>query len=237
MSSTRRASSLRSTPKSRRSLIPGVNGYLQDDVRCTLSLEAALGYTTSNPNGFSSNAHSRQFALCSGAAAVLYEMGHHGAISHRIFRADPFSFVGPISHVKGNPVSSLATIDSSKRRRSALRMSGTNGSPRSPIHSVHDGSHIHASPGKSKAISRNRIATCVALSPDGQLLAVGEVRSTVFPTGLLDMRPPAPPASAGLTLFGFQIFPETSLWTWKRGLILLMSALDRLQCKSEHFLS
>ena len=168
--------------------MPGASGYLDKDVQCTPYLETAIGFTTSNPNGFSNVAHLRQFALCSGAAAVVYEVGHNGAISHRIFRADPFSSAESISHIKGNPASSVAPLDSSKRRQSTLRLSNVNSSPRSPISTFHNDSHPHASPSKSKTISRNRIATCVALSLDGQLLAVGEVSFWTSPTCPSDLK-------------------------------------------------
>lgn len=175
MSSTRRASSLRSTPKSRHSLLPGVNGNFPNEVQCDLSIITAIGSTTSNPSGFSCNSDSRRFALCSAAAILLYEISPEEEISHRIFRADPSASAGPIPRVKGNQLSSLAALDSPKRRQSSLRSTGINGSPRSPITSLSEDSNANATPIKSKAISRNRIATCLALSPDGLFLAVGEV--------------------------------------------------------------
>ena len=171
MTSARRASSLRSTPKSSNIVSSGsLNGY-QSEGYHDLSIETAIGFTTSNRAGFSDNAASRQFALCSGTAALLYDTAFGKLASHRVFRADA-SLTGA---AKACSALTQTSLTKPKRRHSTLRTSGAQSSPRGPVLCLSDDSLARSSPGKPKGTSRNRIATCVALSPDGHLLAVGEV--------------------------------------------------------------
>ena len=176
MSSSRHASPLHPTPRSRRSLAVATSEFSPAPWQSALTIEKVLGPTTSDQNGFSSNGKSRQFAFCAGAVAVLCWSNDDDIVSQRVFRTDNVS----TDHVymsKGHAGPSIRTLDSPKSRRSIHRMSGINANPSSPIISNSTDFRKPRSPPKSNTISRNRLVTCVALSPNGRFLAIGEVSS------------------------------------------------------------
>ena len=174
MSSLGHASSLHSVSRPRRSLALAASEFLPTPWQPALTVEKVLGPTTSDQNGFSSNGKSRQFAFCAGAVAVLCWSNDDDIVLQKVFRADNVS----TDHVymgKGHPGPSIRTLDSPKSRRSTHRMSGINTNASSPISSNSADFRKPRSPPKSNTISRNRLVTCVALSPDGRFLAIGEV--------------------------------------------------------------
>lgn len=141
--------------------------------QATLSLGTVVGTTTTSPTGFSSHDQSRSFAICAGSAAVLAELGADNTVSQRFFRARP-------SATSVNPVTSFyhqstppGTPDSRSRSVSGIKSTphgnGLNGSPAS--HELPDG----GSPRPWSSRERVKAVTSVCISPNGRLLAVGEV--------------------------------------------------------------
>lgn len=166
-------SSLRITPTNSPSVRPPPRTPNRTpQYQSTLSLRTVIGTTTTTPNGFSSHDQSRSFALCAGSAAVLAELDEDHNVNQRFFRARP-------SAASVNPVTSFyhqstppATPDTRTRSISGIKP-GTNGSA---YNSSPSGELTETSSPKAWS-SRERVkaVTSVAISPNGRLLAVGEV--------------------------------------------------------------
>ncbi len=137
----------------------------------TLSLKQIIGTTTTSSNGFDSLESARCFAYIAGAAAVLSTLDEKGLpVCQRYFRARPSAEpLNPQAPLYDHPIS----LAPKPRTAAGLRDS-------------YVGSALCASPGydsgldspNNKAIGvreRTKAVTCVSLSPDGKLLAVGEV--------------------------------------------------------------
>jgi hypothetical protein len=141
----------------------------------SLALRHVIGTTTNSANAFDSLSSARSFAFCAGAAAVLATVDEEHHVSQRFYRARPTTNpINPSASVYGGP--STPTQNESRNRTAAsLRDAGIGGSPlASP---AHDWSDSPSSKGWS-ARDRIKAATCVSFSPDGKLLAVGEVSSS-----------------------------------------------------------
>ena len=137
----------------------------------SISLTKVLGSTTFSPAGFDCCYGGSCFALCAGSAAVVSCIGENLEISQNIFRTDARIqlssstkfFSDPPKHNiapeirNHNPGSSQYTRNGQKSSLSAS--------------SDHD-----TSPSKATIGGKTRVVSCVALSEDGRLLAVGEVR-------------------------------------------------------------
>ena len=142
----------------------------------SLALRHVIGTTTNSANAFDSLSSARSFAFCAGAAAVLATVDEEHRVSQRFYRARPTTNpINPSASVYGGP--STPTQNESRNRTAAsLRDAGIGGSPlASP---AHDWSDSPSSKGWS-ARDRIKAATCVSFSPDGKLLAVGEVSTSV----------------------------------------------------------
>ena len=136
-----------------------------------LALEHVIGATTTSPSGFSCHEQSRTIALCAGSTAVLTQFDDEFHIHQRFYRAAPTVVAANTTTSSYGTPSHIATPE--RRRHSiAPRASVTPfagpGSPSKELYE-HD-------PFKTWT-SRKRIKTvsCVAISPDGKFLAVGEV--------------------------------------------------------------
>jgi hypothetical protein len=139
---------------------------------CDLRLDLAkvIGTTTSSSTGFDCLSHSSAFALCAGSAAIVNHVDEDSKISQKIFRARP----NGTSLQQGSSSGELSTGANTPEHRKAGK------SLRSSIYTPRavgsPSSEYGGSPGKIAARQRTRAVTCVALSSDGKMIALGEVR-------------------------------------------------------------
>jgi hypothetical protein len=136
----------------------------------TLSLKRIIGTTVNSPTGFDSLSSERVFGYTAGAAVVICHLDDNLQYSQRFFRARPTAV--PLAAVN-TPVSTpkVTANDSRSRGVASLRENIIY----SPAGTQCDWGD---SPSSSKTwTSRERIkaATCLSISRDGKLLAVGEV--------------------------------------------------------------
>ncbi|KAI9844000.1 MAG: hypothetical protein M1838_002380, partial [Thelocarpon superellum] len=168
-----------------------------------LSLSSIVGTTTASPRAFDCHPPTRRFVHVAGAAAVLVHVDEELHTTQRFFRARP-----TVVPWNGTPsVTSPSTptpsnADLRTRTLTPLRdasMGGFGGG--SPMGDWGD------SPSSKTWTARERIkaATCVALSPDGRFLALGETgynpRVMIFSTAP-DALPDIPMAVIGHHTFG-----------------------------------
>ncbi|EPS28284.1 hypothetical protein PDE_03230 [Penicillium oxalicum 114-2] len=185
-------SSLRITPSNSPVLRPGARSPSKPSHISALSLQTVLGTTSSTPNGFSSHESSRRFALCAGSAAVLAEVDDDGNVSQRFFRARPAATsINPtISFYNQStpPVTPDPRSRSLAHIRSNPHLTLPNGSPSNDPAD-------NGSPRTWSSRERVKAVTCVAISPNGRFLAVGETgynpRVLLFSTAL-DSSPDVP---------------------------------------------
>lgn len=134
-----------------------------------LHLKHVIGTTTTTSSGLTSCEGNNSFAYCAGSVAVLAEVGTAGSIKYRYFKARPTA-------VAINPTSSHYDHTSNSNtptRRSTIL------TPRKGYEDIQSrsfGREWLDESNNSTWSARERIkaTTCVALSPDGKLLAVGE---------------------------------------------------------------
>ena len=133
-------------------------------------LKKVLGSTTSSASGFDCNPSTSTFAFCAGSTAVVSHVDAELNITQKFFRAQSSSSRSHhiSSHSDSSPASQppeshLRLASSLRRKTLGLRSTG---SPQ-----VEPG----VSPGRANIRHKTRAASCVSLSPDGRLLAVGEV--------------------------------------------------------------
>lgn len=140
-----------------------------------LSLRRIIGTTVSSPTAFDSLSTSRTFAYTAGAAAVLFTVDDASKPIQRFFRARPTATaLNAIQATACAPSTPTNTANDGRNRSVAtLRDSAVPFSPSTPHTTLDRGD----SPTLRTWTSRERIkaATCVSISPDGTLLAVGEV--------------------------------------------------------------
>lgn len=145
-------SSLKTTPASSPVFKPASRPSSRTPTyQSTLSLQTAIGTTTSSSNGFSCHEPTKSFALCAGSAAILAELNENLTVSQRFFRARPTA-----SAI--NPTVSFYNPSTP------------------PSKTVGNGPVCQPSPnGDWSSRERIKAVTCVSLSPNGRFLAVGEV--------------------------------------------------------------
>ncbi len=161
------APALRLTPQTKHLANQPPMKTAQDGAGLSLSLLTVIGTTTSSSSGFDCLSQAKTFALCAGSVVVLAQSDQDLNITQRYFRAVPTA-------VPVNPTVSFynqATPPGRNRPAGSLR-DGIFGSPStgSPRRETTD------SLGKGMVHQRMKAATCLSLSPDATLLAVGEVR-------------------------------------------------------------
>lgn len=141
-----------------------------------LSLKRIIGTTVSSPNAFSCLSPSRIFAYTAGAAAVVVNIDDTSNYSQRFFRARPTAIpLNATNNSSCTPSTPTNTANDGRNRSVAnIRDSAVPYSPSTPHTSLDWGE----SPSSKTWTSRERIkaATCLSISSDGRLLAVGEVR-------------------------------------------------------------
>lgn len=143
-----------------------------------LSLRKIIGTTVSSPTAFDTLSSSRIFAYTAGAAAVVVSVDENLKYTQRFFRARPTAF-SPNS-TSCSPTTSAITCNDAKSRLS-LGNSKEYSLPYSPL-STHSMSDWGESSTPKTWTSRERIkaVTCLSISRDGKLLAVGEVRTLFY---------------------------------------------------------
>ena len=158
------------TPTSSPSFKPTIRpSHKQASHSSTLSLETVLGSTTSSPCGFDCLPSSRLFAYCAASSVVLGRAEDDFSITRRYFRANPTaSSINPAVSFYNSPT---PVAHPETRGRSLASSKTVNGA-------TTQFTGDRADTAASRALnSRDRIkaSTSVSLSPDGKLLAVGEV--------------------------------------------------------------
>lgn len=144
-----------------------------------LSLQTVIGTTIATPNGFSTHEPTHSFALCAGSTAVLAEFDDEDNINQRFFRARPSAasvHTVPSFH---NQNATPATPDSRSRGLSIMRSGGNgNGDSGNCSPTAEWIESVNSRPWSSK--ERVKAVTCVTISPNGRLLAFGEVSTSVL---------------------------------------------------------
>lgn len=137
-----------------------------------LKINKILGFTTNSPSGFDYSPRASCFAICAGSTAAVAEVNNELDITWKYFKARPnvSPTVKSLSHHETAMPTTPRTPEQRSRKASTLR-EGRNvtRSTGSPL--LEKG----ASPGSNIVRQRTRAVTCVSLTADGKLLAVGEV--------------------------------------------------------------
>lgn len=150
-----------------------------DDHDYHLQLKTVIGTTTSSSSSFDCHPEIKTFVVCAGSAVIVAKVDAHLNITQQIFRARPNA--RPVNETPSfyNPSTPpVATLRN--RLASSMKDSGY-GAGYSFEESAAD------SPGTNQLTKRTREATCISLSSEGTLLAMGEVsssRSNLCPTNL-----------------------------------------------------
>jgi hypothetical protein len=140
----------------------------------TLTLRTVIGTTTRTANAFDSLPSARCFAYTAGTAAVVATVDDQHNISQRFYRARPTTNpINSSSSIYGGP--STPTQNESRNRAAASLRDVSIGASSLASPALND---WNDSPNNRAWTAREKIkaATCVAFSPDGKFLAVGEVR-------------------------------------------------------------
>lgn len=157
------------TPKSRFYPSRGARRSSQEDLGVHLGLKTVIGTTTSTPNAFDYLPENNVFAVCAGSAVIVGQVDADTNVKQRLFRARPNArSVNEISSYY-NASTPPATVSRS-RLASSLRDGGYGGG-----YAVED--IATESPSANQLSKRTRETTCISLSAQGNLLAVGEVSS------------------------------------------------------------
>ena len=134
-----------------------------------LSLNRVIGTTTSSANAFDALTEHHTFVCCAGSAAVLCRVDEHFNITQYSFRARPNA--SPINAIPSfyNPITPPGT-QGKCRYRSPFKDGGSG--------TTHNGllDYPPDSPSQGRANNRSRETSCVSLSREGSLMAVGEVK-------------------------------------------------------------
>ncbi len=141
----------------------------------SLTLETVLGSTNPSINTLSAAVDAQCFAFCAGSIVVLSDIQ---SLGQRFFYAKPDALPAHVTPSYYNP----ATPTKATGNR-ALANTPTKDDSLLSL-ATFDSNVDH--PAKRKLSHRSRSVTSVALSPSGQYLAVGEVRSSIS-TGMFSV--------------------------------------------------
>lgn len=167
------------TPNNRVHPIQATGRQSQDDYDCHLQMKTVIGTTTSSPNSFDCHPEIKTFVVCAGSAVIVARVDAHLNITQQIFRARPNA--RPINETPSFYNTSTPPVTNLRNRLASSLKDGGYRAGYSFEESAAE------SPGTSQLIKRTREATCISLSSEGTLLAVGEVsslRSNLCPTNL-----------------------------------------------------
>ena len=136
--------------------------------KLNLSIGTIIGTTASSATGFTCLPKAGCYAACAGSAAVVGYVDEELNVRQKTFRAGPETTTSYANGYSDN-VSAPSTPDF---RRPRQTLGGALPNSRSTP-SV-KGETVN-SPGKGPLRTRTRLVTCVSCSPDGKVLALGEV--------------------------------------------------------------
>ena len=139
------------------------NPQRADSLGLSLSLSKTIGSTTTSSSGLSHNEDC--FVTISGSTAVVQYIDETLNVKQKFFRARP----GQGTSSSQEPLLNLQTPEPKNRNLTSVRASIFGASLTSTA------SDQTAASTKISARQRTRTASCVALSPDGRFIAVGEV--------------------------------------------------------------
>ena len=140
--------------------------------RLTLTLKSIIGTTTYSSRGFDCNSATSSFATCAGSAAVVTHVDSAHKIVQKFFRSRNGPSVTQSGSSNQDVQGAASTPEPRSHTAASLRRKTFGiGSTRSP--QVDQG----ISPGRANIRQKTRATSCVSLSSDGRLLAVGEVYS------------------------------------------------------------
>ena len=128
--------------------------------RCKIELEEVFGNTVTNSNAFDTLSDGT-FAVCSGSTAVVNSIAPDQTIKQRSFRAPTKRFIEATPVVNSTPNSPSRVKGKQALRTSIL----PTGSGASDIKNIFSKTAVHRKP---------KGTSCLALSPNGLLLAIGE---------------------------------------------------------------
>ena len=173
----------KSDPQHQKHLTPIKNTQASSSWR--LVLKKILGITTTSPRGFDHVHNVSSFAACAGSAAVVIHVDQEFKVTQRYFRARPNAL--PVNKTLSYYDEPLTPSKTEVRSRLF-----------SSVRAVNHGNRSTASPlvermttfSGNLVLQKTRAITCVSLSSDGKLLAVGEVgynpRIMIFSTTATD---------------------------------------------------
>ena len=138
----------------------------------TLTLKSIIGTTTTSSRGFDCNVATSSFATCAGSTAVVSYVDNELNVKQKFFRARQ----GPSAPYSGSSNHDAQGVSNTPDLRNHIvgslrRKTFGVGFARSPQVDQ------SISPGRASIRQKTRAASCVSLSSDGRLLAVGEVYS------------------------------------------------------------
>ncbi|MCJ1288265.1 hypothetical protein MMC26_007620 [Xylographa opegraphella] len=135
----------------------------------TLALKSIIGTTTYSSRGFDCNFANSSFATCAGSAAVVTHVDSELKVVQKFFRSREGSSVPHSASSNHDSKAAASTPEPRTHLVGSLRRKTFGiGATRSP--QVDQG----VSPGRANIRQKTRATSCVSLSPDGRLLAVGE---------------------------------------------------------------
>ena len=143
----------------------------------SLQLDHVIGTTTKNAAGLSTCTENNTFAYCAGSVAVVSQVADDDSVSHRYYRARPAAIaVNPSASFYSTP-----TVTPT-RKRPTLFTSRKEQESVTPVRNLQEDDNAKT----WTARERIKSVTCVSLSSNGRLLAVGETgynpRVLVFST-------------------------------------------------------
>jgi WD40 repeat protein len=162
--------SFRGAPSNSPTIRPPTRSAKPSPYQSALSLQTVIGTTTTTPNGFSCHDQSNSFAFCAGSAGVLAELDEDNNVNQRFFRARPTaSSINPVISFY-NQCTPPATPDARTRSLPGIKATPHNGS----YNSSPSTETVDSSPRAWSSRERVKAVTCVAISPNGRFLALGE---------------------------------------------------------------
>ena len=151
----------------------------QAEPTLSLVLRKVLGSTTTSSSGFDARPGASSFALCAGSTAIVASIDDKLNITQKFFRTQPSPLRSHHLPSYNDSPTASNTPESYSRHASSLRRKTF--APRS-IGSPQVEPDV--SSGRANIRQKTRAASCVSLSSDGRLLAVGEVSSHMRQRGL-----------------------------------------------------
>jgi len=145
-----------------------------------LYLQQVIGTTSTSSNGFDYLQSTRSYAFLAGAGAVLVSIDDDLRINQRFFRAKPSLKSGTTLMPYHDPPTLPGAPQSPRKVSVFMKRDGPSGFPGSPSVEQLDSLSNRATTSKE----RTKAASCVCLSPNGKLLALGEVRQVWYNIGI-----------------------------------------------------